>query len=577
MSNTKLIHLSKSFTMEARLYAIMKTTILGLPNSGKSHTALVLAEELLENQIPIVAFDPAGVWWSLKTGVNGNKGYPVVVAGGEHADIPLTPASAKNIMDAAMKANIPIVFDLSGEETAHKTDWRKIVKDTVNHLYYHNKQYGIRHIFLEEAAEFVPQRIQDFDVYSVIDKTIRIGRNKGLGITLINQRAAAINKEAYENCNLNILHNQEGRNSLKQIQDWFTVKKEDAGKEIMQSIPNLNPGECWIIGNRMEPVKVQVRPRKTYHPDPYQEDDSIPSTAKMANVKGFVEKLVSQLKEVDKIVDTGKAGKVNDLEVKTLKEQLDLARITITRREEEITRLNEEVKRLGLDRTGLINTMQQAASILTAVNGKHIGTIQSAAVSESYTTKQHTPTPAPERTREKRSAPAASGESHQASGSGKVKIMKAIHTFYPTPISKQLIGIIAGMSAKGGTFNEYFRQLKREGHIEGDGTYFTLSDKGRSVIAATGNGKPLSTDPDHLINMWIEIEGAGSKKANMLRCLYDNHQMGWIDRNTFAYGSEMAGSGGTFNEYKRQLKRKGLIQEQNGRFKLADEFFFYSK
>jgi hypothetical protein len=568
MSNTKLIHLSKSFTMEARLYAIMKTTILGLPNSGKSHTALVLAEELLENQIPIVAFDPAGVWWSLKTGVNGNKGYPVVVAGGEHADIPLTPGSAKNIMDAAMKANIPIVFDLSGEETAHKTDWRKIVKDTVNHLYYHNKQYGIRHIFLEEAAEFVPQRIQDFDVYSVIDKTIRIGRNKGLGITLINQRAAAINKEAYENCNLNILHNQEGRNSLKQIQDWFTVKKEDAGKEIMQSIPNLNPGECWIIGNRMEPVKVQVRPRKTYHPDPYQEDDTIPSTAKIANVKGFVEKLVSQLKDIEKVVDTGKGNKATDQEVKTLKEQLDLARNTITRREEEITRLNTTIRDFQNVNGEFQSRINQAAAILN---------VSPIAAPKEIHQSKHTSQPAPERTATpiKRSAPAApaSGENHIASGSGKVKIMKAIHTFYPTRITKQLIGIVAGMSAKGGTFNEYFRQLKREGHIEGDGNNFTLTGKGRSTLAATGNGTALSTDPDHLINMWIEIEGAGSKKANMLRALFNHYDAGWINKDNFALHSDMAGSGGTFNEYKRQLKRKGLIQENKGMYKLADEFF----
>jgi hypothetical protein len=47
-----------------------------------------------------------------------------------------------------------------------------------------------RHIFLEEAAEFAPQRIghDQGSIYAEIEKLARMGGNAGLGYTLINQR-----------------------------------------------------------------------------------------------------------------------------------------------------------------------------------------------------------------------------------------------------------------------------------------------------------------------------------------------------------------------------------------------------
>jgi ATP-dependent exoDNAse (exonuclease V) alpha subunit len=64
-------------------------------------------------------------------------------------------------------------------------------------LLYENKPYGLRHLFLEEAAEFVPQRIgpdQGY-VYAEIEKLARMGGNASLGYTLVNQRAEEVNNE----------------------------------------------------------------------------------------------------------------------------------------------------------------------------------------------------------------------------------------------------------------------------------------------------------------------------------------------------------------------------------------------
>src|SRR4051812_46439596 len=97
---------------DAKKYAIRKNAIIGLPNSGKSYRACYNAEVLMDAGIPIVAIDPVGIWYGLKIGMNGNKGYPVVVAGGMNADLPLNEKNCKDIMRAALKANVSIIFDL---------------------------------------------------------------------------------------------------------------------------------------------------------------------------------------------------------------------------------------------------------------------------------------------------------------------------------------------------------------------------------------------------------------------------------------------------------------------------------
>lgn len=67
------------------------TAILGIRGSGKTNTAVVIAEELLELGHQVVIIDPLDVWWGLKSSQTGlNEGYPVVVLGGHHADLPLS-------------------------------------------------------------------------------------------------------------------------------------------------------------------------------------------------------------------------------------------------------------------------------------------------------------------------------------------------------------------------------------------------------------------------------------------------------------------------------------------------------
>jgi hypothetical protein len=243
--NNSVITLCDNLSIPALEYASQGNAILGIRDSGKSYTATMIAEQLLDALIPFIAFDPIGTWRYLKVGKN-TPGYPIVVAGDE-GDLPLTAESAPNIVRAAMKENISLVLDLYSMKLA-KADWRKIVQQSVEILLYENKPCGLRHIFLEEAAEFCPQRVgpEQGRVYAEIEKLARMGGNASLGYTLINQRAEEVNKAVLELCDCLFLHRQKGKNSLISLGKWLDAADASGSKEIVKSLPSLAQGECWV-------------------------------------------------------------------------------------------------------------------------------------------------------------------------------------------------------------------------------------------------------------------------------------------------------------------------------------------
>jgi uncharacterized protein len=254
-----------SLTIDAQAYGSQGNAILGIRDSGKTYTATEIAEHLFDAGVPFVAFDPTGVWRFLRVPGKG-RGYPIVVAGGKSADLPLTVAGAVEIVRAAMKNGVSLVIDLT-DPNLSKGDWKRIVKSCVRVLLQENAAHGLRHIFIEEAAEFVPQRVLDGDVYAEVEKLARIGGNARLGYTLINQRSQEVNKAVLELCENLFLHRQRGKNAIQSLDHWLGVAGVDQA-EIVKSLPQLPTGQCWAwMGDKATPTLIDVPPKNSFHPD----------------------------------------------------------------------------------------------------------------------------------------------------------------------------------------------------------------------------------------------------------------------------------------------------------------------
>lgn len=437
--------IATNFSVDPIEYASQGNAILGIRDSGKSYTATSLAEKLMDAGIPIIAFDPIGVWRNLKVGAKG-KGYPVVVAG-ENADLELTVQSAPRIVRAAMQGNISLVIDLYSMKLS-KADWRRIVQECLQLLLYENKSCGLRHVFLEEAAEFCPQRVgpESGRVYAEIEKLARMGGNASLGYTLINQRAEEVNKAVLELCDCLFLHRQKGRHSLTALGKWLDVADAEDSRGVIKSLPMLSQGECWVWQQgSQKPLKIQVLPKKTAHPDRR-------NPLKLAQ---------GSVMDVSKFVAQMRAA----LEADAQKEEVSLparkARChskensmpIVHHLETEMSRLKQELSEERARSARLQATIEKLR--------KHLQP-QYESLKALFIDFESTPT-----------APLQAWETWLEKLSGKNRDMLRV-LIEQGPMTRAQLGFKIGMSASSGSFSTYLSKLKTLGLIGKDGDRITI-------------------------------------------------------------------------------------------------------
>jgi hypothetical protein len=297
----KSIHISDTLQIPAEEFAIQGNAFLGIRESGKSYSATYIAEQLDEAGIPFVAFDPIGVWKYLKAkgpGPNG-KGFPIVVAAATGGDLPLTVANAPEIMRAAMRENVSIVFDLFNVKITKK-DFRAIVAACVEVLLHENPAYGLRHLFFEEAAEVAPQMVRPevAHVYCLMESLARMGGNSSLGFSLINQRPEQVNKSLLELCDGAFLFRQKGKNSLTGMGKWLDFTSPEKSKKIIETIPTLGAGECWLWPRESsDPILVKMPQKRSFHPD--RRNPAAAAKASRVNVSTFVSRMTMALPQIE--------------------------------------------------------------------------------------------------------------------------------------------------------------------------------------------------------------------------------------------------------------------------------------
>lgn len=309
----------KPFSLELDA-ALQKFAILGISGSGKSCTASVMAEEMCKSGLPWIALDPVSVWWGLRATKDGNpSGYPVVVFGGDHGDLPLEKGSGAKIAEALTTENVFAVIDLSLES---KKFWHTWVTDFALTLMQLNPKVQ-RHIFVEEAPEFVPQRTK-VDLTArckeALERLIRLGRNRGYGYTLISQRPATIDKDALSQTeNLFVLRTV-GAHDRKALSEWLNIhNREDNGfLDEIQGLEN-GTGYFWSPQWTKDFVKVKVRERETFHPGETRKVGKAQKAVDLCDVREFVEKIRPQLTKTVAVVKVkGPATNMEDVAVEMM-------------------------------------------------------------------------------------------------------------------------------------------------------------------------------------------------------------------------------------------------------------------
>lgn len=202
------LHISE--TLALPIDAITQTfAILGIRGSGKTNTAVVMAEEMTKQSQQIVVLDPTDAWYGLRSSRDGKAdGFKVYVFGGEHGDLPLEGTYGRQMAEFVVETGAAVVFSLRHLSIG---DQRRFAQDFGETLY---NLKGIpanrtpMHLFVDEADEFIPQRIpHGFErMFGAYDRIVRRGRNGGIGVTMISQRPQVLNKDTLSQIETLVCH-----------------------------------------------------------------------------------------------------------------------------------------------------------------------------------------------------------------------------------------------------------------------------------------------------------------------------------------------------------------------------------
>lgn len=242
--------------------------ILAKKGAGKSYTAGVVMEEFAKNAIPFVMLDPVGIHHGIRSSADGSApGFPIVVFGGDHADIPIDGTHGDAVARTIVSTGASAVVDVS---QLSKGDWRRFVRDFCRTLYQINRTP--RHVFIEEAAEFVPQRLRPdlMETFEAVERLVRLGRNRGLGATLISQRSAQVAKDVLTQIDILIVLQTVGKPDRDAVLGTFASQLDEAQlpllREFEATIAGMPQGEVWVWAPALNMFeRVKIRERETFH------------------------------------------------------------------------------------------------------------------------------------------------------------------------------------------------------------------------------------------------------------------------------------------------------------------------
>lgn len=237
---------------------------LGKRGSGKTHNCSVFVEELLKAKAQVVIIDPMSAWYGLRSSADGTgPGLPIAIFGGPHGDIPLEPSAGAYMADLAMGERVSMIFDV---KRWSKADRRRFVTPFLQRLLAENET--AMHVVIEEAPLFAPQRPLpgDLEMLGACEELVKLGRGSGIGVSLVSQRSATLNKEVSTQTEVIVAHRTPSPQDRKAVRDWFEVHDPERVSAAMDRLPHLPTGTAIVSSTDFlgKFVEVAFRRRETF-------------------------------------------------------------------------------------------------------------------------------------------------------------------------------------------------------------------------------------------------------------------------------------------------------------------------
>lgn len=527
---------------------------LGRRGSGKTYAAQKLAEEFHRAGAQFVVLDPVGNWWALRLAADGkSQGIPIPVFGGLHGDIPLESTAGKLIADVVIDRGISTVIDVSQfESDAAKA---RFARDFADRFYFRKKSApSAVHLILEEAQEFIPQNPQadEAQMLHAFTRIAKLGRNYGIGISMLSQRPQEVNKKVLNLTELLFCFQLTGPQERKTVDGWIRDKGLD--EDIAGELPKLKRGEphawspSWL--EISEVVKIAEKwtydasstPKvgaKSVEPKPLAPIDLERIRADMAATieKAKADDPVALRRRIAELERAAKQGTTRTVEKPVIDQAAIDRAVAAVRREYE--KANAEVTKIAGIASGIAAKLQpEIQRLLERLSVVPIP-VATPVVSNGHRPVMAT-VAAPRRV-------VVSDDSTDLPD-GERAVLTAIAQ-HEEGVSRDQLSVLTGY--KRSTRDAYVQRLKNRGYVNADGAVISATDTG---VAALGSSfEPLPTGAA-LREYWMQKlpEGEGKILAEVLT-VYPNA----ADRESLTEATGFKRS--TRDAYIQRLRSRRLV------------------
>lgn len=584
-----------------------KLAWLGRTGSGKTYGATKLAELMLDASVQIVALDPVGVWRGLRVpSAKGGDAMAIYVFGGLYHDFPLEPSGGRLMADIIADRGISVVLDVSQWVD---TEQQRFARDFAEHFFSRKKAApSAVHLFMEESQEFLPQNPQREEAKTLhhFTRLWKLGRNFGIGGSLISQRPQEVNKKALNMSGTLFAFQMTGPQERKTVEDWISA--QGINEDIRDILPTLTVGQphAWsaafgfsktvrilpkvtadvssspkVIGGRakeqpLTPIDVEKLSKemaatieKAKAEDPRELRKTIADLRKeLAGIKNIPVgmKGIPTPKRVDVLTDADREllRKLDERLRDTVDAIADRADVTLTsiaeRAKAEVDAVAARwVTAANVDRLKFLTALDQSRF------QKILDKLVAVAPAPHQNVHRHWSTVAPSRRPEpatgslgvsgNRPRPAprmVAGDGAVTLSGGERKILTALAQ-YPDGRTKVQVALLTAYAHSGGGFNNYLSGLRSKGWLNGSGDLLRITDAG---LAALGSYELLPSGPD-LQAHWLRQLG---KAERLILTTLIGAYPSTLSKEDIAARVGYEATGGGFNNALGRLRTLELVK-----------------
>ncbi len=523
--------------------------ILGKTGSGKSNLAKTIAEDLLARGERVCVIDPTGTWWGLRLMADGNtpSGYPIVIFGGQHADLPIGATHGPAIARAIGTSSTPATIDTRELTVSDRTRFFTGFAET---LVQTNR--GELTLIIDEAHLFMPQAGARVGggapaMLHAGNNLVSLGRGVGLRIILISQRPAKLHKDSLTQVETLVAMRLIAPQDRKAIGEWIDewAQGSDAAG-LTASLPSLPTGDAWVWSPEIDYLERAHCPLSASYDSGHVRSQDSPDLPAID-----VAEIAERLEEV--------GAEVLADDPKRLRRRIAELERELAKRPEAVDEAEIE-RRVEAVLTPIRETLDVTLSGLSAELRAFAGRVDEACAPLAERMAQRMPRPTQPEGRTVQQ-PVRQEVSPPAPTSGlsgpQQRVLDALAWLADLGIveraSRTQVAFLAGYKPGGGAFNNTLGRLRSLGLID-------YPSSGEVALTGEGHGRARRVDmplTDAALHRAV-MERLTGPQRRLLQPLID----AWPDdmsAEKLATASGYEAGGGAFNNTRGSLRSLGLI------------------